>query len=80
MLSEADYGLSGSTHSRPGSSGQDREEDFEMASFVWLIVWLIEGTPDLEWFGSWNDWAVALLGCIIFDVFSGREAGSRRRR
>jgi hypothetical protein len=35
-----------------------------MASLVWLIVWLVKGTPDLEWFGSWNDWAVALLGCI----------------
>ena len=23
-----------------------------MASFVWLIVWLIQGTPNLEWFGS----------------------------
>lgn len=46
-----------------------------MASLIWLIVWLVQGTPDLEWFGSWNDWAVALLGCIIFDVFSGREAG-----
>jgi hypothetical protein len=51
-----------------------------MASLVWLIVWLVKGTPNLEWFGSWNDWAVALLGCIVFDVFSGREAGSRRGR
>ena len=32
-----------------------------MASVVWLIVWLVKGTPNLEWFGSWNDWAVALL-------------------
>jgi hypothetical protein len=53
----------------------------EMASIVWLIVWLVQGTPNLEWFGSWNDWAVALLGCLVFDVFSGREAaGSRRHR
>jgi hypothetical protein len=51
-----------------------------VASFVWLIVWLVQGTPNLEWFGSWNDWAVALLGCAIFDVFSGREARKRRRR
>jgi hypothetical protein len=29
---------------------------------------------NVEWFGTWNDWAVALLGCIIFDLFSGREA------
>ncbi|MEZ5101788.1 MAG: hypothetical protein R3C15_18720 [Thermoleophilia bacterium] len=37
------------------------------------------GTPDLEWFGTWNDWAVALLACAVFDVFSGREAGRRGR-
>ena len=46
-----------------------------MASLVWLIVWLVQGTPDLEWFGSWNDWAVALLACALlatgaFDVRS----------
>jgi hypothetical protein len=53
-----------------------------MASLVWLIVWLVRGTPNLEWFGSWNDWAVALLGCIVFDVFSGQKAAgvSRGRR
>jgi len=39
-----------------------------MASVIWLIVWLVQGTPNLEWFGSWNDWSVALLGCIVFDV------------
>lgn len=49
-----------------------------MATLIWFIVWLVQGTPNLQWFGSWNDWAVALLGCIIFDVFSGREAGARR--
>jgi hypothetical protein len=51
-----------------------------MASLVWLIVWLVKGTPDLEWFGTWNDWAVALLACIVFDVFSGREVGRTRGR
>lgn len=52
-----------------------------MASLIWLIVWLASGRPNVEWFGSWTDWAVALLGCIVFDVFSGREAaGANRRR
>ena len=51
-----------------------------VASLIWLIVWLIQGTPDLEWFGTWNDWSVALLCCVIFDVFSGREAGRAARR
>jgi hypothetical protein len=45
-----------------------------MASLIWLIVWLVQGTPNLEWFGTWNDWSVALLACAVFDVFSGREA------
>jgi hypothetical protein len=49
-----------------------------VASLVWLIVWLVKGTPNLEWFGSWNDWAVALLACAVFDIFSGREAAGRR--
>jgi hypothetical protein len=49
-----------------------------MASLIWLIVWLVQGTPNLEWFGAWNDWAVALLACAVFDVFSGREAAGRR--
>jgi hypothetical protein len=47
-----------------------------MASFGWLI----QGTPNLEWFGEWNDWAVSLLGRIVFDVFSGREAAGRGRK
>jgi hypothetical protein len=48
-----------------------------VASLIWLIVWLVNGTPDLEWFGRWNDWSVALLACIVFDVASGGIAGRR---
>ena len=51
-----------------------------MATFVWLIVGLVQGTPNLEWFGSWNDWGVTLLGCFMFDVFSGRAAAASGRR
>lgn len=52
-----------------------------MASLIWVIVWFVQGTPNLEWFGTWNDWSVALLGCIVFDVFSGgAAAGSGRSR
>ncbi len=51
-----------------------------MASLIWLIVWFAAGRSNVEWFGSWNDWAVALLGCIVFDVFSGREAADASRR
>jgi len=55
-------------------------EEAKMASLIWLIVWIVQGTPNLEWFGAWNDWAVALLGCIVFDVFSGRDVAGRRSR
>jgi hypothetical protein len=41
-------------------------------------VWLTQGTPNLEWFGSWNDWSVALLGCIVFDLFSGSRLRETR--
>jgi hypothetical protein len=51
-----------------------------MASAVWLVVWLVKGTPNLEWFGTWNDWAAALLACAVFDLFSGREAVGRAAR
>lgn len=52
-----------------------------MATVIWLIVWLIKGMPNLEWFGTWNDWSVALLACVIFDVFgSSHGARSRPRR
>lgn len=49
-----------------------------MASLIWLIVWLIAGLPDLQGFGTWNDWAVALLGCIVFDIFGSRQAARAR--
>jgi hypothetical protein len=51
-----------------------------VASLIWLIVWLIEGMPNLEWFGTWNDWSVALLACVIFDVFGGAHGVRSRRR
>jgi hypothetical protein len=47
---------------------------------IWLIVRRVQGTSNLEWFGTWNDWAVALLACAVFDVFSRREAGRRAGR
>ena len=49
-----------------------------LATLVWLLAWLVAGTPDLEWFGVWNDWAVALVACIVFDAFGGRQVAARR--
>jgi hypothetical protein len=53
-----------------------------MASLIWLLTWLVNGTPDLEWFGTWNDWTVALVVCAGFDVFnvSAAELRTSRRR
>jgi hypothetical protein len=60
--------------SRALSAATLEAEETDMACVVWLVVWLIAGTPNLEWFESWNDWAVALLGCIVFNLVSGRAA------
>lgn len=53
-------------------------ESGAMATLVWLLAWLVAGTPNLEWFGSWSDWSVALLCCLVFDAFGGREVVARR--
>ena len=37
-------------------------------SVIWLIVWLLHGTPRLY---EWNNWLVALIVCLAIDVLSG---------
>lgn len=37
-------------------------------TFIWLIVWLIQGTPALH---QWNAWLVSLLICLALDIFGG---------
>jgi hypothetical protein len=33
---------------------------------IWLLVWLIENMPRVEWFGPvWNSWGITLLISII---------------
>lgn len=34
-------------------------------SFIWLIVWLLSGTPHLE---HWNAWVVGIIVCGAIDV------------
>jgi hypothetical protein len=41
-------------------------------TFIWLIVWLIEGTPHVS-FVAWNVWAVSLAICAGIDIFGYRE-------
>jgi hypothetical protein len=47
---------------------------------IWLIVWLISRTPQVEMFGSWNSWGTALLVCLAIDLLGALSAGSWRRR
>lgn len=37
-------------------------------TFIWLIVWLLLHTPDVELFGPWNNWGVALAVCVVIDL------------
>ena len=41
---------------------------------IWLIVWLIQGTPAPE---MWNNWGIALAICLVLDVL-GTGTASRR--
>lgn len=36
-----------------------------MALVIWLIVWLIEGTPQVE---PWNAWLVSLIVCAVLSL------------
>lgn len=38
-----------------------------MTTIIWLIVWLIYETPQLE---QWNNWLIALIVCVVIDVLS----------
>lgn len=47
-------------------------------TFIWLVVWLIAGTPNVESWGPWNNWGTALFVCLTIDVVSGLGASARR--
>jgi len=32
---------------------------------IWLIIWLINGTPVVQ---PWNNWFIALIVCIYIDI------------
>jgi hypothetical protein len=34
-------------------------------TILWLILWLVQGTPHVE---PWNAWLIALCVCIAFDL------------
>jgi hypothetical protein len=37
-------------------------------TFIWLVVWLVAGTPAVVSWGPWNDWGTALFVCLAIDV------------
>jgi hypothetical protein len=45
---------------------------------IWLIVWLIEGTPDVASWGPWNNWGIALFVCLGIDLLGAIGSGGRR--
>jgi hypothetical protein len=49
---------------------------------IWLIVWLIAGTPDVAAFGPWNNWGIAVAVCLAIDLLGVLRAnnGARTRR
>lgn len=47
-------------------------------TIIWLIVWLFKGTPDVQFAVAGNmdlnNWAIALVVCLIFDIFVSSRA------
>ena len=50
-----------------------------MMTVIWLIVWLINGTPDVASWGPWNSWGIALFVCLAVDVVGALGSSGRRR-
>lgn len=42
---------------------------------IWLIVWLLNETPAVQFAGGdLNNWAIALIICVVVDLFGTRRA------
>lgn len=39
-------------------------------TFLWLLVWLFCGTPQVE---RWNAWLVGLAVCAFLDIYGVRK-------
>jgi hypothetical protein len=44
---------------------------------IWLVVWLLYGTPDVAAFGPWNSWGIALCVCFAIDVLATLRTNAR---
>ncbi|GAA1205465.1 hypothetical protein [Prauserella alba] len=47
-------------------------------TFIWLIVWLVAGTPEVASWGPWNNWGIALFVCLSIDLIGALGANTRR--
>lgn len=48
-------------------------------TLIWLVMWLIGGSPSVHLNGDSNNWAVALLVCLAIDILTTiRRLGDRR--
>jgi hypothetical protein len=45
---------------------------------VWLIVWLVQDTPDVASWGPWNSWGIALFVCLAIDLIGALGGNARR--
>jgi hypothetical protein len=49
-------------------------------TFIWLVVWLIAHTPQVQLVGNWNSWGIALGVCLAIDVIGSLSANRWRQR
>lgn len=49
-------------------------------TFIWLVVWLLSHTPQVQIFGTWNNWGTALAVCLAIDLIGSLGANAWRRR
>jgi len=48
-------------------------------TFIWLVVWLISHTPQVQMFGAWNNWGTALAVCLTIDLIGSLGANAWRQ-
>lgn len=42
-------------------------------TFLWLLVWLLSATPSVHVSHPTNGWAVALVVCLLIDLFGSLD-------
>jgi hypothetical protein len=46
---------------------------------IWLIVWLVQGAPEVASWGPWNGWGTALFVCLAVDLIGALSRPGRWR-